>query len=40
MVNLDFIAFATWSAIAAIFLTVISLVYRRFKLKKDASSSH
>jgi hypothetical protein len=40
MVNPDFIAFATWSAITAIFLIVISLVYRRFKLKKNASSSH
>lgn len=40
MTNPDILAFVTWSAITAIFLTVISLVYRRFKLKKDASSSH
>jgi len=39
-VNPDIIAFATWSAITAIFLTVIGLVYRRFKMKKDAPSSH
>ena len=40
MANPDIVAFATWSAITAVFLTVVSLVYRRFKLKKDASSSH
>ncbi|HLC24014.1 MAG TPA: hypothetical protein VJJ25_00095 [Nitrosopumilaceae archaeon] len=40
MANPDIIAFATWSAITAIFLTVIGLVYRRFKMKKDAPSSH
>ena len=40
MANLDIIAFAMWSAITTIFLTVISLVYRKFKMKKDASPSH
>ncbi|MGI0041468.1 MAG: hypothetical protein ACRD94_05835 [Nitrosopumilaceae archaeon] len=40
MANPDIIAFATWSAITAIFLIVVSLVYRRFKMKKDAPPSH
>ena len=40
MENQDIVAFTTWSAITAIFLIVVSLVYRRFKMKKVASSSH
>ena len=40
MTEPNFVAFATWSAITAIFLLVVSLVYKKFKLKKDASSSH
>ncbi len=41
MTNLDVVAFGTWSTITAIFLVVISLVYRKFsRLKKDESPPH
>jgi len=40
MVNLDITAFVIWSAITSIFLIVVSLVYRKFKMKKDATPSH
>ncbi len=41
MANPDMIAFGTWSAITAIFIVVISLVYRRFsRRKQDESPTH
>ncbi|MGQ0794942.1 MAG: hypothetical protein ACT4N5_01995 [Nitrosopumilaceae archaeon] len=40
MANLDITAFVVWSAITSIFLTVVFLVYRKFKMKKNATPSH
>ncbi|HSB82989.1 MAG TPA: hypothetical protein VLD64_00690 [Nitrosarchaeum sp.] len=40
MADPDVVAFVGWSAITAIFLIVTSLVYRRYKMKRDAPSSH
>ncbi len=41
MANPDMIAFGTWSAITAIFIVVISLVYRRFsRRKQDEPPTH
>ena len=41
MASLDIIALGTWSAITAIFIIVVSLVYRKFSRKKqDEPPSH
>jgi len=41
MASLDLVALGTWSAITAIFILVISLVYKKFsRRKQDESPSH
>ncbi len=41
MANPDLIAFGTWSAVTAVFIVVISLVYRKFsRRKQDEPSTH
>ncbi len=41
MASLDLVAFGTWSAITAISILVISLVYRKFsRQKQDESPTH
>ncbi|MGI0056891.1 MAG: hypothetical protein ACREAK_05900 [Nitrosarchaeum sp.] len=41
MASPDLIAFGTWSAITAIFIVAISLVYRKFsRRKQDESPTH
>jgi len=35
MATPDLVAFGTWSAITAIFIVIISLVYRKFSRRKQ-----
>ncbi|MGI0082345.1 MAG: hypothetical protein ACREAF_02365 [Nitrosopumilaceae archaeon] len=38
MTDLNIVAFGTWSAITAIFLIVISLVYQKFSRREEDES--
>lgn len=41
MTNPDLVALGTWSVITAIFIVVVTLVYKKFSRKKqDEPSSH